>query len=168
MIRTNVCVFIVLLCSIPFSRLGAYSYGERVSASNSSAIFSLCMCAVNMSQNHSSSQSPQSVLDASSSLFLMPLRPMVLNYAKRPRPFRHRFSHLTNLSWSQTSLFFCASASPLFQLPKLVLLDRRVQVCLVINFKLRSRPLQILPFRQSRPTWTILMANPLELFPKMD
>ena len=67
MIRTNVCVFIVLLCSKTFSRLRAYSYGERVSARNSSAIFSLCMCAVNMSQTHSSSRSPQSVHDAISS-----------------------------------------------------------------------------------------------------
>ena len=36
---------------------------------------------------------------------LHPLRPMVLNYTKRPRPFRYRFSHSTRLSWFLTSLF---------------------------------------------------------------
>ena len=62
-------VFLVLLCSIPFSRRVAYWYescGLRVSAIRSSAIFSLFMCAVNMYLTRSSLLLPQSAREASS------------------------------------------------------------------------------------------------------
>ena len=61
--------FIVRLCLMPFSRRITYSYascGLLVCASNSSAIFSFCMCAVNMSFTHSFYRSPQSAPDANS------------------------------------------------------------------------------------------------------
>ena len=61
--------YIVRLRSIPFSLPIAYAYefcGLLVSVSNSSAIFSFLMCAVNMSRTHSSSLSPQSALGANS------------------------------------------------------------------------------------------------------
>ena len=53
------------LCLVPFSRRIAYptaSCGVRVCANCSSAVFSVIMCAVNMSPTHSSSLSPQSAL----------------------------------------------------------------------------------------------------------
>ena len=61
--------FIVLLCSMPFSRFIAYSYascGVLVSANNSSAVFALFMCAVNIPRTHSSSLSSLSARKASS------------------------------------------------------------------------------------------------------
>ena len=61
-------VFMVLLCSMPFSLLIAYLcafWGDDVSASSSSTIFSFDMWAVNMSLTHSSSVSPQSARHAS-------------------------------------------------------------------------------------------------------
>ena len=65
-------IFIVRLCSIPFSRRIAYSCAScwvRVCANSSSANFSLCMCAVNMSLSHSSSLFPQSAREANSTRF---------------------------------------------------------------------------------------------------
>ena len=62
-------VFLVLLCSISFSRRVAYWYescGLRVSAIRSSVIFSLFICAVNMYLTHSSLLLPQSAREASS------------------------------------------------------------------------------------------------------